>query len=179
MAKKWQNLEKSVANALNSIRTPFSGSNSGVTSSDTLHPELYIECKNHANQAVLTLMEDTCKKAKIEDKIPILALSDPCDRLNNIYVVMNLKDIFLILKEIDLKELNKSLPEGTTVSKLLESNKFGGDILIKVKEDIDNRLSTLFRNKILNKESKNMLRTLAFLSFCLENIKSYAEGLDG
>lgn len=57
-----------------STRTALSGSNSKVTASDTLHPDLFIECKLKAKDAVHTLYEDTRQKAKVENKIPMLAL---------------------------------------------------------------------------------------------------------
>jgi hypothetical protein len=49
------------------------------TSSDTLHQELYIECKwlkgeNDAGAAVLNLWDKVVKEAKREDKLPVLAI---------------------------------------------------------------------------------------------------------
>ena len=56
-------------------RAPLSGSNSGHnTNSDSLHPKLYIECKLRQKIAIWQLFEDTERKAKAEDKIPIVAI---------------------------------------------------------------------------------------------------------
>jgi uncharacterized protein YeeX (DUF496 family) len=120
-------------------------------------------------------MHDTEDKAIQENKTPIVVLSDPTDLLKRTYVMFNLKDIFNIMKEIDLNELNKNIPDGTTVSKLLESQKTGSDILIRAKEDIEKRITAIFRNKILSKDEKEILKTLCLMSFCIDTIKSYSE----
>lgn len=59
----------------NAQRNSLSGSNSKVSSSDSTHPRLYIECKLKAKDALWTLHDDTKKKAKIENKTPIIAIS--------------------------------------------------------------------------------------------------------
>lgn len=47
MSKNWKNFERKIAKIFNTQRTALSGSNSKITSSDTLHPELYIEIKSN------------------------------------------------------------------------------------------------------------------------------------
>ena len=71
----WKAFERRVAKWLRTRRTPLSGMMSGHhTSSDTLHPDIYVECKWTKKAAILTLWEDTRKKAKREGKIPFVAM---------------------------------------------------------------------------------------------------------
>ena len=71
----WKAFERRVAKWLRTVRTPLSGMMSGHhTSSDTLHPDIYVECKWTKKAAILTLWEDTRKKAKREGKIPFVAM---------------------------------------------------------------------------------------------------------
>lgn len=76
MASSWKNFERLVANLIGSERTPLSGQNSKHTRSDTLHSELFIECKKRKEWAIFNLYRDTEEKAKKENKIPILALKE-------------------------------------------------------------------------------------------------------
>ena len=67
--------ERLVAGFFGTKRVPLSGSNSGHnTNSDSMHDELYIECKVREKFAIWSLFDDTEKKAKNENKIPIVAL---------------------------------------------------------------------------------------------------------
>lgn len=71
----WKSFERTVANYFGTRRVPLSGSNSGHgTNSDSLHPKLYIECKVRSKFSLWQLFVDTEKKAKIEGKIPIVAV---------------------------------------------------------------------------------------------------------
>ena len=71
----WKSFERVVASYFGTKRVPLSGSNSGHgTNSDTLHDKLYIECKVRSKIALWQLFVDTEKKAKIESKIPIVAV---------------------------------------------------------------------------------------------------------
>ena len=71
----WKSFEREVATEFGTKRVPLSGSNSGHnTNSDSLHPELYIECKVRQNVWLHTLYNDTESKAKVEGKIPIVAI---------------------------------------------------------------------------------------------------------
>lgn len=73
----WKGFERLVASFFGTKRVPLSGSNSGHnTNSDSLHSELYIECKVRAKFSLQTLFEDTEKKAKIENKLPIVAIKE-------------------------------------------------------------------------------------------------------
>lgn len=71
----WKGFERVVAAHFNTKRVPLSGSNSGHhTNSDTLHPELYIECKVRSKFAVWELFLDTEAKAIAEKKVPVVAI---------------------------------------------------------------------------------------------------------
>lgn len=71
----WKSFERLVAGFFGTKRVPLSGSNSGHnTNSDSMHGELYIECKVREKFAIWSLFDDTEKKAKNENKIPIVAI---------------------------------------------------------------------------------------------------------
>jgi len=70
----WKAFERRVASFFGSRRAPLSGSNGGQTASDSLHPDLYIEAKLRAKSAVCTLFEQVERSARVEDKLPVVAL---------------------------------------------------------------------------------------------------------
>lgn len=71
----WKSFERVVATYFGTRRVPLSGSNSGHgTNSDSLHPKLYIECKVRSKIALWQLFVDTEKKAKVEGKVPVVAI---------------------------------------------------------------------------------------------------------
>ena len=73
----WKNFERTVAKDFGTKRVPLSGSNSGHnTNSDTLHEKLYIECKVRNSFSLWSLFTDTEKKAKVENKIPVVAIKE-------------------------------------------------------------------------------------------------------
>jgi len=72
--KTWKVFERQVATFFKTVRNALSGINSKVTSSDSLHSDLYIECKYRAKSSIHTLYEDTKKKAKAEGKLPVICL---------------------------------------------------------------------------------------------------------
>ena len=70
----WKSVESRIAKDFGTRRTPLSGINSGHTSSDTLHKELFIEVKHRKGGFGLTnLFSKTAELAKKENKIPIVA----------------------------------------------------------------------------------------------------------
>lgn len=73
--KAWKAFERRVAAFFGCLRNPLSGSNSRHSESDTLHETLYIECKQKARIANITLWDDTKIGATKEGKIPVVALS--------------------------------------------------------------------------------------------------------
>lgn len=71
----WKLFERNVAKDFETNRTPGSGGiRTLTTSSDTLHEFLYIECKLRDKFSIITLYLDTLEKAKLEGKIPFVAL---------------------------------------------------------------------------------------------------------
>ena len=71
----WKSFERVVAEYFGTRRVPLSGSNSGHgTNSDSLHPKLYLECKVRGKISLWQLFIDTEKKAKVEGKIPVVAI---------------------------------------------------------------------------------------------------------
>lgn len=74
--RTWQIAEGRVAAAFDAKRNIGSGSmgRSDKTASDSTHPVLFIECKHREKHSAVSLWRDTAKKAKKEDKIPVIAL---------------------------------------------------------------------------------------------------------
>lgn len=71
----WKKFEASVAKFFDTRRVPLSGSNSGHgTNSDSLHKDLYIECKVRNKFSIWQLFIDTEQKAKVEKKLPVVAI---------------------------------------------------------------------------------------------------------
>ena len=79
-------MERKVAAKFGAKRTPLSGSNGGVTASDSLHPVLFIEAKLRAKHAAWELWQDTANKAKKENKVPVVALKQKGGR-GELYVI--------------------------------------------------------------------------------------------
>ena len=73
--KTWKNRERQIASFFGVERTPLSGSNSKHSSSDTLHPDLFIEQKHRKYHAVVSLWEKTKQLAQKENKRPIITLT--------------------------------------------------------------------------------------------------------
>lgn len=100
----WKGFERTVASYFGTKRVPLSGSNSGHnTNSDSLHPDIYIECKVREKFAVWSLFKDTEGKAKVEKKIPLCALKQKGER--GWLVLVRPQDI------VELAELIKSAQE--------------------------------------------------------------------
>lgn len=72
----WKRFERRIAASLGVARTPLSGSSSRLTSSDTLHPALYVECKQRARLSVYWWWRNVMHKARDEKKVPVLALHE-------------------------------------------------------------------------------------------------------
>lgn len=78
--KAWKAFERRVATFFGSTRNSLSGMNSKVTASDSLHPELFIECKLRAKFAHHETLKEATSKAIKEDKIPIVVTQKKYDR---------------------------------------------------------------------------------------------------
>ena len=75
--KSWKAFERRVARFFGcQDRNPLSGTNSKHTASDTLHEELFIECKQRERYAAVRLWEESKKLALREGKIPVVAVSE-------------------------------------------------------------------------------------------------------
>ncbi len=69
MDKAWKAFERRVAAFFKTERNALSGGNSKLTRSDTLHPELFIECKQRKRFAVIRLWDETKRLADAERKL--------------------------------------------------------------------------------------------------------------
>lgn len=93
----WKSFERKVAEFFGTKRVPLSGSNSGHgTNSDSLHPKVYIECKVREKFSIWNLFVDTEKKAKVEKKVPVVALKQKGEQ-----------GYLLLLRPEDLEKLTK------------------------------------------------------------------------
>lgn len=101
----WKSFERVVATYFGTRRVPLSGSNSGHgTNSDSLHPKLYIECKVRSKIALWKLFTDTEKKAKVEDKVPVVAIKQKGER-----------GYLLVMRPEDLEKINEIRSESSSV----------------------------------------------------------------
>lgn len=102
----WKSFERIVANYFGTRRVPLSGSNSGHgTNSDSLHPKLYIECKVRNKIALWQLFVDTEKKAKVEGKVPIVAVKQKGE-----------KGYLLVMRPEDLEKVYEIKAESSTIA---------------------------------------------------------------
>ena len=102
----WKSFERTVADYFGTRRVPLSGSNSGHgTNSDSLHPKLYIECKVRSKVSLWQLFVDTENKAKIEGKIPVVAIKQKGE-----------KGYLLVMRPDDLQRINEIRQEGSFAS---------------------------------------------------------------
>ncbi len=72
----WKNNERVIAKKVNTTRTPLSGSNGKITSSDTLHDKFYIEAKQRKKIPFYKTFRETEVKAKKENKIPMVVIHE-------------------------------------------------------------------------------------------------------
>lgn len=102
----WKTFERVVANYFGTRRVPLSGSNSGHnTNSDSLHPKLYIECKVRNKISLWQLFADTERKAKIEGKVPIVAVKQKGE-----------KGYLLVMRPEDLEKVYKIKTESSDIA---------------------------------------------------------------
>lgn len=120
----WKRVEQWAATFFGTKRVPLSGSNSGHnTSSDSLHPLIYIEAKYRNNDfAILNLFRDTEEKAILEKKIPLLVLKQK-DFEGHVFV-MRPEDLSLLS---ELKELSSST-DSLNVLEIVHNQSNGGRI---------------------------------------------------
>lgn len=121
----WKSFERVVAKFFGTRRVPLSGSNSGHgTNSDSLHPKLYIECKLRNKIALWQLFKDTENKAKLEKKIPIVAIKQKGEK--GYLIVMrpeNLAEITEICRQYSpITESNNNVTTQANASKIRNKN---------------------------------------------------------
>lgn len=103
----WKSFERIVAAYFGTRRVPLSGSNSGHgTNSDSLHPKLYIECKVRGKISLWQLFIDTEKKAKLENKLPIVAIKQKGE-----------KGYLIVMRPDDLEKIAEIKAESSGVKK--------------------------------------------------------------
>lgn len=101
----WKSFERIVAAYFGTRRVPLSGSNSGHgTNSDSLHPRLYIECKVRGKIALWQLFMDTEKKAKVEGKVPVVAIKQKGE-----------KGYLLVMRPEDLDKISEIHKEKSSI----------------------------------------------------------------
>lgn len=101
----WKSFERTVATYFGTRRVPLSGSNSGHgTNSDSLHPKLYIECKVRGKISLWQLFVDTEQKAKIEGKVPVVAIKQKGE-----------KGYLLVIRPEDLEKVTEIRAESSFI----------------------------------------------------------------
>ena len=74
--KVWKQAERGISAFFGTVRNPLSGEMSKHTSSDTLHPRLFVEAKYRKRHTTWSLWRDAKDKADKENKLPVLALKE-------------------------------------------------------------------------------------------------------
>ena len=115
-SKRWKAVEREIAAKFGTRRTPLSGINSGHTSSDTLHPKLYIEIKHGAGcpttwKAIKKLMLETERKTEKENKCAIVVLHRKGSADFTAYMAFDQSSLVMAM---DLKDLAKLFMPSTT-----------------------------------------------------------------
>ena len=73
----WKTMERTVARKFGTTRTPLSGGNSKMTRSDTLHPNLFIECKYRAKlPSYINELRIVKQRAEAESKIAMMVFKE-------------------------------------------------------------------------------------------------------
>ncbi len=101
----WKAGERRIASMFESKRTPLSGGNSGHTRSDSLHKELFIECKHSKKYPLEKLVDKTFKEAKKEAKIPLL-----------VFLKLNNSEPLILCKLKDLKKIASKMTSNDTIT---------------------------------------------------------------
>lgn len=96
--RTWKLGEQRIATMFGTRRTPLSGGNSGHTRSDSLHLDLFIECKHSKKYPLEKLVTKTFKEAKSEGKIPLL-----------VFLKLNSPEPLILCKLKDLKEISEKM----------------------------------------------------------------------
>ena len=103
MGKTWKSNELRIAKLFGTQRNPYSGSMSRQTSSDSLHEIFYLEMKDGKQSRPTNLWLDTVRKAKRENKIPMVIQHAKQEKILDARITMKLGD-FLRLTGLSTKE---------------------------------------------------------------------------
>jgi len=102
----WKQGEARIAKLFNTTRTPLSGICSRHTSSDTLHPNLYIEIKHRKELPLLVEFrkewEKCVENSKKESKTPLFVIIKKYS--NEPLVLLKLKDIPVVAKYMSISD---------------------------------------------------------------------------
>ncbi len=125
MSKTWKNNELKISRTLNTERNPLSGSNSGHTTSDTLHDKFYIEIKDGKQSLPTKLWLDIVQKAKTENKTPMLIQHGKGERIKDSRISLRLGDFLELanLKGSGRATMNPHDPNASKINFKFASNK--------------------------------------------------------
>ena len=87
----WKDFESTVASFFGSHRTPLSGMVSTLTGADTLHKDLFIECKYRTDYPIFTTFREEQKANK--SKTTIVALTKSASRYDKPLWLFDYKDL--------------------------------------------------------------------------------------
>lgn len=107
----WKRRERDIASYWGTRRTPMSGGTSGHTRSDTLHPSLYVEAKLRASHSVVSLWDDTARRAAAENKTPVVTLCVK-DR-PGFWVLVHSRDLTRVADEHRRAQVSADRSEGS------------------------------------------------------------------
>lgn len=97
----WKQFERRVAKLFGTKRNPLSGGNGRHGRSDTLHPRLFLECKNHAATPGFSFFQKVMAEAKKEEKLPVLVQQPKNSK--TVLVTCRLQDLAKVADELELK----------------------------------------------------------------------------
>jgi len=100
--KSWKKQERRIAKLFGTRRTPLSGYLSLHTKSDIIHDKLFVECKYRRHIAILDIFPEVAKKARKENKIPVLAVKSA--KLKDDYLLIRARDLIKIAKLVKIND---------------------------------------------------------------------------
>ena len=99
MNKAWKQMERDIAKKFGTRRSGYEQSKKKkITSSDTFHPRLYIECKRRKRINLSSVWSQVTEGAKRERKIPLLVWKHP--DMTHSLLICRMRDIKKIAKEL-------------------------------------------------------------------------------
>ena len=113
--ESWKAFERRVASDFKTTRTPLSGMVKTITNSDTLHPDLYIECKYRGKE--FTFFEEFMQ---IRDRMGIPPIFHIHPKGRHLLYLMYVEDFFRFINEPDLRAYKCRRDKYKAVSTLFE-----------------------------------------------------------